>query len=249
MLRLDLGAGGSVHLEEDDRPLQPAGARSVPLDPPHEIRIMLRAAEGPHALADLLGAVGRAQLRAGPPPDAPPEDLWLGDSAIEPACGALLSSLVLDGQWLRRCARADLPRDDERAIAMAALLEARLCAARTLASLEAHRSGLGARAEQAYRELHVRAALSDVPAGLALRDLDPWLAAWGDLRGLALAAAMRAFLRERFDEDWWRNPRALVPLQGLWSRGGRPTAAELWREISAEPSVEPLAQELARVCQ
>jgi hypothetical protein len=61
--------------------------------------------------------------------------------------------------------------------------------------------------------------------------------------------AICAFLRERFDEDWWRNPRALVPLQGLWSRGGRPTAAELWREISAEPSVEPLAQELARVCQ
>jgi len=175
MLRLDLGAGGSVSLEEDQRPLQPGGSRAVAVDPPHEVHIILRPAEGPRALATLLASVGRAQLRAGPPPDAPPEDLWLGDAALEPACGALLSGLVLDATWLGRCAQADLPRDDERALAVAALLDARLDAARALGSLQALREGLGARAEQAYRELHARAALSDVPAALAGRDLDPWL--------------------------------------------------------------------------
>ncbi|HYZ89054.1 MAG TPA: hypothetical protein VE620_07150, partial [Myxococcales bacterium] len=221
----------------------------VAVDPPHEVRIVVRVAEGPHAVGDLLGAVGRAQLRAGPPPDAPPEDLWLGDAALEPACAALFCGLVLDPQWLRRCAHADLPRDDQRAIAMAALLEVRLRAARALASLEGHRSGLGARAEQAYRELHVRATLTELPSALALRELDPWLFAWGELRGHALAASLRTFLRERFDEDWWRNPRSAAALQGLWSRGGRPTAAELWKEISGEPSLDPLARELAGACE
>jgi hypothetical protein len=248
MLRLDLSAGGTIELEEEERPLQPAGAHAVALEPPHEVRIVVRPFEGPRTLGGLLAAVGQAQLRAGPPPDAPPEDLWLGDAALEPACGFLFSSLLLDGNWLRRCAHVDLPRDEERAIAMAALLDARLCAARALASLEAHRSGLGARAEQAYRELHARAALTDLPMALAARDLDPWLAAWGDLRGRALAAAMRDFLRERFDEDWWRNPRALTALQGLWSRGGRPTALELWGEISVQPSLDVLSSDLARAC-
>ncbi|HWE25559.1 MAG TPA: hypothetical protein VG496_16605, partial [Myxococcales bacterium] len=249
MLRLDLGAGGTIELEEDERPLQPAGARAVALDPPHEVRIVVRAAEGPRALAGLLAAVGRAQLRAGPPPDAPPEDLWLGDAALLPACGSLLSGLLLDGQWLRRCAHVDLPRDDERTIAMAALLETRIGAARALASLEAHRRASMAHAEEAYRELHARAALTDIPAALVLRDLDPWLAPWGDLRGRALAASLRLFLRERFDEDWWRNPRTLASLQRLWSRGGRPSAADLWQEISAEPSLDPLAAELASACE
>ena len=249
MLRLDPGAGGTIELEEDDRPLQPSGAQVVALDPPHEIRIVFRVVEGPRAVADLLGALGRAQLRAVPPPDAPPEDLWLGDAALDAACGALFSGLVLDRKWLRRCAQVDLARDDERAIAMATLLDARVCAARALASLEAHRAGLGARAEQVYRELHARAALTDVPSALALRELDPWLAAWGELRGRALASALRAFLRERLDEDWWRNPRALGTLQRLWSRGGRPTGAELWAEISAEPSLDALSQELARACE
>ena len=248
MLRLDLGAGGTIYLEEEERPLQPAGSRAVAVDPPHEIRIVLRPAEGPRALSGLLSSVGRAQLRAGPPPDAPPEDLWLGDAALEPACGALLSGFLLDGTWLRRCARAELPPDDERALAVSALLDARLEAARALGSLQALRDGLGARAEEAYRQLHARAALAEIPAALAGRDLDPWLGAWADLRGRALAAHLRDFLRERFDEDWWRNPRALPALQGLWSRGGRPTVAELWAEVGGTPSLQPLTAELARAC-
>ena len=248
MLRLDLGAGGSISLEEEERPLQPGGSRAVAVDPPHEVRIVLRPAEGPRALAGLLASVGRAQFRAGPPPDAPPEDLWLGDAALEPACGALLSGFLLDRTWLRRCAQAELPPDDERALAVAALLDARLEAARALGSLQALRDGLGARAEEAYRELHARAALAEIPAALAGRDLDPWLGAWADLRGRAFAAHLRDFLRERFDDDWWRNPRALPALQGLWSRGGRPTVAELWAEVGGTPSLQPLTAELARAC-
>ena len=248
MLGLDLTAGGTISLEEEERPLQPAGSRAVAVDPPHEVRIVLRPAEGPRALAGLLAAIGRGQLRAGPPPDAPPEDLWLGDAGLEPACGALLEGFLLDGAWLRRCARADLPRDDERALGLAALLDARLDAARSLGSLQALRDGLGAGAEQAYRELHVRAALSEIPAALAPRELDPWLGPWAALRGRALAAHLRDFLRERFDEDFWRNPRALPALQGLWSRGGRPTVAELWAETGGEPSLGALTAELSRAC-
>jgi hypothetical protein len=248
MLGLDLSAGGTIYLDEEERPLQPAGSRAVAVDPPHEVRIVLRPAEGPRALAGLLTAIGRAQLRAGPPPDAPPEDLWLGDAGLEPACGALLQGFLLDGSWLRRCARVDLPRDDERALAVAALLDARLDAAGALGSLQALRDGLGAGAEQAYRELHVRAALSEIPAALVPRELDPWLGAWADLRGRALAAHLRDFLRERFDEDFWRNPRALPALQGLWSRGGRPTLAELWAETGGQPSLGALTGELSRAC-
>jgi hypothetical protein len=247
-LRLDLSAGGAVSVEEEERALQPAGSRAVAMDPPHEVHLVLRPAEGPRALAGLLSAVGRAQLRAGPPPDAPPEDLWLGDAGLEPACGALLEGFLLDGAWLRRCAQAELPRDDERALGVAALLEARLDAARALGSLLALREGLGAAAEQAYRELHVRAALTEIPAALALRELDPWLGPWADLRGRALAARLRDFLRERFDEDFWRNPRAAPALQGLWARGGRPTLWELWEETSGEPSLQALTAELSRAC-
>lgn len=248
MLRLDLDAQRAVRLDDDDAPLRPAGARAVAVDPPDEVRVVLATEEGPRALAQLLSALSVAQLRAGPPGDAPPEDLWFDDPGLPVACGAVLASLVREPGWLRRCARADLRRDDERAIAYAFVLDARLAAARTLGSLEAHASGFGARAGQTMRELFLRATFADLPPGLALREIDPWLSSWAELRGLALASQVRGALREKFDEDFWRNPRALAPLQGMWNRGGRPSVAELFAELGAAPSIDPLIADLAESC-
>jgi hypothetical protein len=243
MLRLDLDA----KLDDDDRPLKAPGAWAELLDPP-EVGITNSAQMGPRPLASLLGAISVAQLRAGPPGDAPPEDLWFSDPAVPWACRALLEGLIREPEFLRRCARVELPPDDQRAIAIAAVFDARHAAARTLSSLQAHELGLGERAEQFHRDAFSRAMGADLPAGLALRELDPWLAPFAELRGRAFAARARAFLRDRFDEDWWRNPRALPSLAGLWSRGGRPTLAELWAELGGALSVDPLLEELAEAC-
>ena len=250
MLRLDLDADRCIKLDDDERPLKVAGAHAVAVLPPYEARISLWPAEGPRALAQLLGALGVAQLYCGPPEDAPPEDLWLGDAGVRAASAALFAGLVADPLWLRRCAKADLNRDDERAVAFAFVLEARLAAAEALASLEAlEAGGLSGQVEAAHRELYARALGAELPAGLALVGLDPWLDRFADLRGLALAARLRGYLRERHDEDWWRNPRAHPHLQALWGRGGRPTVSELWAELGTEAcSVGPLSQELLEWC-
>jgi hypothetical protein len=245
MLRLDLSA---IALDADDRPLKWPGAHAEPLDPPFEAGLTFLPAEGPWMLAALLGATGVALLRLGPPADAPPEDLWLGDRVVQCACAALLAGRVRDREWLRRCAKVELSRDDERSVAIAAVLEARIDAARILASLQAREAGLGARAAAAHRDLYRRATGADLPAGLQLEGLDPWLDALAELQGRALAAHAAVFLRERYDEDWWRNPRSLPSLQGIWARGGRPTSAELWAEMGATPSIDPLLLEFSGQC-
>ena len=65
---------------------------------------------------------------------------------------------------------------------------------------------------------------------------------------LPLAAHAAAFLRERYDEDWWRNPRSSASLQGIWARGGRATCAELWAEMGGEPGLDPLLLEFSDQC-
>lgn len=249
MLRLDLDAGRAIRMDDEDAPLRPAGAHAVAVDPPDEVRIVLVPEEGPRGLSQLLGSLGVGQLRTGPPGDAPPEDLWLCDPGLPFACSAVFASLVREPEWLRRCARTDLRRDDERAIAYAFVLDARLAAARTLGSLEAHETGFGARAGQTVRDLYLRASGADLPAGLSLREIDPWLCGWAELRGLALASQVRARLREEFDEDFWRNPRSLAPLQGMWNRGGRPSVADLFAELGSLCSVDPLIADLIEACQ
>jgi hypothetical protein len=245
MLRLELAG---VVVDDEDRPLKHPGAHAEPIDPPWEVALAFLPQEGPRALSSLLGALGVALLRTGPPPEAPPEDLWFGDPPVAHACAALLEGLIRDRGWLRRCAKADLSVDDERAIAIAAVIDARLAAARTLAALQARQTGLGSKAAAAHRDLYARATRAELPIGLALRDLDPWLDGFAELQGRALAARFAAFLRERYDEDWWRNPRAAASLQGLWARGGRPTCAELWTEIGGQAEVDPLVFDLSQAC-
>ena len=247
MLRLDLGAGKAISLDEEDRPLKWPGAHAEPIDPPWEVRVSLLPEEGPRALGKLLAAVGVAQLRAGPPSDAPPEDLWFGEPALPHACAALLEGLLREPEFLRRCAKAELPPDDARAISIAAVFDARIAAARCLAVAQAHEHGLGGRAASAHRDLFARATLCELPKGLALCDLDPFTPG-AELQGRALAGRLRAGLRETFDEDWWRNPRALPKLQALWGRGGRPTLAELWSELGGPPGIDPLVDGLAEAC-
>jgi len=242
MLRLDLSG---VKLDAGDRPLKWPGAHAEALDPPYEAGLTFLPAEGPRALEALLGALGAALLRLWPPEGAPPEDLWLGDPVVRSACSALLEGLVRDRQWLRRCAKVELSRDDERAVGIAAAFDVRIAAARTLAAAQAHESGLGGRAAAAHRELYARATGAELPVGLALCDVDPWLGPLFDLQGRALAARARAWLRDAFDEDWWRNPRSVASLSALFGRGGRATGAELWAEMAAAPSVDPLLSELS----
>jgi hypothetical protein len=195
-----------------------------------------------------LSAFGAAFLRAGPPPDAPPEDLWFSDRGLDHACEGLFALLLVDPRWTKRCAGADLPRDDERTLAVARLFEARICAARALASRGAHVEGSLTRAAETSRDLLQRACRVAVPAALALRDLDPWLESFAVLRGWAYAASTWQHLRERYDEDFWRNPRATAAIQGFFGRGGRPTLRELWSEIGALPSLAPLATLLLEAC-
>lgn len=245
MLRLELS---EVKVDDEVRPLKWPGAQAEPLDPPFEAGLSLLPAEGPRALSSLLSALGAALLRVGPPEDAPPEDLWMGDAAVRHACGAVLAGLLLEPGWLRRCARVELQRDDERALAIAAVLDARIAAAQTLAVLQAQDAGLGARTAGAHQDLYLRATGAELPRGFALVDLDPWFDSFARLRGMALAARAQVFLRERYDEDWWRNPRAAPSLGGLWNRGGRPTFDELWAEMGGEPSLDFLVTGLTSAC-
>ncbi|HEX9049916.1 MAG TPA: hypothetical protein VF841_05225, partial [Anaeromyxobacter sp.] len=55
------------------------------------------------------------------------------------------------------------------------------------------------------------------------------------IRGAAAGERLRIEVRERFDEDWWRNPRTAAHLAALLAAGRLP-----------EPDAPPSAAESAR---
>ena len=69
------------------------------------------------------------------------------------------------------------------------------------------------------------------------------------LRAWQLQAVLAEALRERFDEDWWRNPRAGPWLvQQLFARGQRDLASELALHVAGrELSFTPLVSSIQRL--
>jgi hypothetical protein len=67
------------------------------------------------------------------------------------------------------------------------------------------------------------------------------------LRGWALEAVLLGKLREKFNEDFWRNPATGRWLKELSQRGQRDDATEIARQLGAELQLEAAGARLVKV--
>jgi hypothetical protein len=163
------------------------------------------------------------------------------DPVLAAAIGAVLAGLLLEPRFLAERAEverrhaADLVRD----LALRELLRLRASAAALRVAVEVERGLSGAAWREAHREALASAALASWEGVWASRDVDaPALAA--SLAGAGAAARLREELRDRYDEDWWRNPRTAAHLAGLLAAGSLP-----WEATGAESAPAREARWLA----
>jgi hypothetical protein len=191
------------------------GARAAKWPGAHafEGRLSLRRQGGAADWMDLLDAAGRATAAAASRPST-------RDPALPATVGALGASLLLEPRFLERATGLDhkKAKDVVRRLALRGLfaLRARAAALRVAAEVERGTSGRAWR--EAHREALSRAALANWPDGLAARDADAEVHRTA-LAGAAWAAQIQADLRNRFDEDYWRNPRTAEALAGRLAAG------------------------------
>ncbi|HSM91519.1 MAG TPA: hypothetical protein VLT47_01460, partial [Anaeromyxobacteraceae bacterium] len=210
-LRVDLGP---LRLDADARPGKWPGVHAF------GTRISFLPVSGAPDWLALFDAVGRALAASRHPPHR-------RDAAFGHALGWLLASLLREPRFLvERCDvdRREVP-DLRRALALRGLfgLRARAAALRVAAEVERGTSG------RAWREGYGEAMTSALGAAWdevrAARDADgPAHAA--ALSGAGHGEALRRTLVERFDEDWWRNPRTAEHLAGLLAAGRTDEATE-----------------------
>jgi hypothetical protein len=141
--------------------------------------------------------------------------------------GARMASLLQQPIFLQRGLGMSRPealraRRQQGHVALAAV---RLEAARTLLWLTALR-GDRREARQLAVELMRRLWGAPIPGALALALPRIHATSPGRLLGMALGAADARWLRERHDEDWYRNPGAALALRDQHDRAPEPTLSE-----------------------
>jgi len=224
-LRLDLGR---IRIDDAARPAQWPGAHAC------EARVALRRQGGAADWLGVFDAAGQALAAAAAPPHR-------RHPAATFTMGALLAGLLLDEGFL--AARLDVERrharDLVRALALRQLFRLRARAAACRVATEVERGLSGAAWHDAHREAMALAALAAWPPGLAARDGDASRAA-AMLQGAARAERLRRTLVDRYDEDWWKNPRTSEALGTSLAAGGAWADEEPKLALAAEALVEKL---------
>ncbi len=213
----------------------------APIDPPARVAIALPTVElglGSELLT--LEALGRGLALAMVSPALGLEHRRLPSAPVPPALGALLVLLPTDARFLSR--QLEL---DARAVASIRPVASYLALVRMrleLARLAFRKRGLSAKDDHAHA-LAARAlgATSDLPAGPLLVSSEPTPLLEASARAASAAPVLFTALRERHDEDFFRNPRTLDTIAGAAARGARLGLEEWLAELGA-----PLEQHAER---
>ncbi len=237
----DLGFHPSAHgrllVDTDVRPRR-ARAALFALEVPDQLRLVLTAAPGFDGWEAWLGAWGEGQFVASMPRTLPFIDRVVGDGTLALAMRRLHESVLLDEGWLKRAVRATSAqaREVARTFAWRQVMALRKEAASLAVSRDVLARGPGASTADAAAEALEGACFVAPERGSAWLELDVLAPALASLEAWALEARLVEVLRERFNEDWWRNPAAGRFLQGMAGAGATESAAQVGARLGATPA-------------
>lgn len=216
---LDPRADGRIEYDLEDRPTKASRAFCSPIRVPDEIKLVLRPFGGHDDYATFLHELGHALHFGYANRDLPVEFRRLGDNGVTEGHAITFDHLMLIPGFHRRIVEIGDPSEYLRFAAFRELVMLRRYAAKFAYERSLHRKGPGPEMAAEYVERLSRATGVRTPEALYLDDVDPHFYCIRYLRAWMLSGVLHETLRERFDEDWFLNPRTGGFLRGLWAKG------------------------------
>ncbi|OGU02652.1 MAG: hypothetical protein A2085_08245 [Gemmatimonadetes bacterium GWC2_71_10] len=247
---LDVEAGGRIRFDTEDRERKRSRAFCAPVRVPHEVYLVIRPFGGYVDYRAFWHELGHALHFGNASALLPFEDRWLGDNSVTESYAMLFEHMLASRAWLAHytALRGERLAAFTRDQAFNLLAIVRRYAAKLRYELAVHRLASFAGAPGLYVELLTAATGFRYHPQDALLDFDDAFYAARYLRAWQMEALLSDWLRERFDEDWFRNPRSGPALAALLERGQRDLADELTREVLGRPLAEGFTV-LARRCE
>jgi hypothetical protein len=157
--------------------------------------------------------------------------------------------VLMDPQWLKRYLKIpqQQAREAARLFAFRQMLRFRRKAALLPYAPELYARGPVAAMADEYQTRMQQTLGVAVPRERFLYDVRPMFLMVEVLRGWALEAVLFDRLRERFNEDYWRNPATGRWLKDLSAKGQRDDAAEVAKALGGTLSLEAAGARIVKV--
>jgi hypothetical protein len=208
----------------------------VALSVPDDLRVAQPGLEY-GVLSDLVAAqaIGEALALVLVSPALSEVARWPADSGVSGSMGALFLQLRAEPGYLARCEghSPDIAERLARHAAVFMLLRTRLSAA--LHTVEANAPVSERELLQQLMAAAERALGCELPAGLTSLCFLTQALGGNEFDAADSGLALHAALRERFDDDWFLNPRVSEVLRGACARGNLLDGPGFCAELRAEP--------------
>jgi hypothetical protein len=248
---IDPLAAGRITLDTGDREGKRSRAFCAPVRVPDEVYLVLRPHGGQTDWTTFLHELGHALHFAYMRPDLLFEYRWLGDNSITEGYAMLFDHLMKDQGWLKRYTElgATNLRPFIRSAGFEELHFLRRYSAKLIYEIEMYGSGSWNSAPDLYVETLSSATGFRYSRADAFVDVDPRYYAARYLRAWQLQSLLTETLIERYDVDWWRNPRAGPWVcSALFGEGQRELAHEQAARVADKPlSFGPLVRAVERM--
>jgi hypothetical protein len=249
---IDPEAAGRVRFDTGEREGKRSRAFCAPVRVPDEVYLVLRPHGGQTDWQTFLHELGHALHFANMRPDHPMEYRWLGDNSITEGYAMLFDHLMQDAGWLRRYTGLEKKTSPHylRSAGFEELHFLRRYCAKLIYETQLYGGDVPWDAlPDLYVETLTGATTFRYARADAFVDVDPRFYAARYLRAWQLQALITETLVERYDEDWWRNPRAGPWIvQSLFSEAQRELAQEQAARVSGKAlSFAPLVRSIERM--
>lgn len=232
-------ANGRIRLDTGEREGKRSRAFCAPVRVPDEVYLVLRPHGGQTDWNTFLHELGHALHFAYMRPDLPMEFRWMGDNSVTEGYAMLFDHLMQDAGWLQRYTRLDKRTTPEflRAAGLEELHFLRRYCAKLIYETDLYGGTVSWDAlPDLYVELLTKATGVKYDRADAFVDVDPRYYAARYLRAWQLQALLTETLVERYDVDWWRNPRAGPWIaQALFGEAQRELAHEQAERVAKKP--------------
>ena len=249
---IDPLAGGRIILDTEERAGKRGRAFCSPVRVPREVYLVLRPHGGQTDWSTFLHELGHALHFGYTTESLPFEFKILGDNSVTESYAMLFDGLLEHRGWLTRYTDIVQPRVSEflRAAGFQELHYVRRYCGKLLYETQLYGGDVPAHALPDLYTHHLRSATNFIysPAE-AFIDVDQSYYSARYLRAWQLQSLLNETLMHKFDEDWWRNPRAGPWIvHELFSRGQSELADQLAARVSgAALSFNPLVSHLERL--
>jgi hypothetical protein len=168
---------------------------------------------------------------------------WLTEPISKGVFGFLFRNLPLQPKWLRRYLKLDVGSDFLKFLYLKQLMMVRYYSGKLIYELLLHQDEDFRSKSDFYKQTLKEATLTDYSEADYLDNIEPFFHTASYLRGCLIESELKWYLREQFDEEWWRKKEAGDFIRKMWEEGGRITSHEISKRAGFDQiNLGPLLQ-------